>query len=433
MGKRKRDSTDVQPLKGGVSHATFSKVSEDTPQALAEKKSLAFYIRKGKKWVERATRYRVKRTFAFFEQRSTGRRNLPDDRRKMTKEIAKMHDWPADPYSAIVQSSDGKPLLCVFAQAAPPEKTPSYPAEPGTGAAGGSYHHYSIGPDGHPGRTVDVEPVSNATLSDDQHDGFTQEDVDLAYELSQVFHSQNQPHLDERDVRHAEDKGTTHDFSTWSGNGVEVRHCERKGVTHLAHVWHGQCQEKSPPSTLCRHHGNSGSGTVAFPEYYAAYQAAFDAGVWMRADPGPWIGRAIVYKLQVLPHVDGKDNGPTACFPTGSFSGGEAYFPDLGIKLAYRPRDIIIFFSGFLWHSVGFWKAEASPREKDDLAPGRVGHVHFFHDSTFQLLKDKPPGWIVHTAGGKRFVFPSSNVCIRALALDSLFHGCFLVLYFFLY
>lgn len=71
----------------------------------------------------------------------------------------------------------------------------------------------------------------------------------------------------------------------------------------------------------------------AFPIIYAKYQQAFDAGVWHEVDPGPWIGRAIVYKLQVFVHVDGLDDGPTAAFPTGYFSGGEAYFPDLKLKL----------------------------------------------------------------------------------------------------
>ncbi len=56
---------------------------------------------------------------------------------------------------------------------------------------------------------------------------------------------------------------------------------------------------------------------ATFPLVYAKYQQAFDAGVWLKVDPGPWIGRAIVYKLQVYVHVDGLDDGPTTTFPTG--------------------------------------------------------------------------------------------------------------------
>lgn len=71
----------------------------------------------------------------------------------------------------------------------------------------------------------------------------------------------------------------------------------------------------------------------AWPAFYEKYQKAFDAGVWEREDPGPFCGRAIVWKLQVMPHRDGLDAGPAACFPMGSFSGGELYLPDLQLKL----------------------------------------------------------------------------------------------------
>jgi hypothetical protein len=72
---------------------------------------------------------------------------------------------------------------------------------------------------------------------------------------------------------------------------------------------------------------------VSWPEDYEKYRKAFEAGVWVEDDPGPWLGRAIVWKLQVLPHRDGLDGGPTAIFCLGRFSGGECYLPDLHIKL----------------------------------------------------------------------------------------------------
>lgn len=71
---------------------------------------------------------------------------------------------------------------------------------------------------------------------------------------------------------------------------------------------------------------------VLFPEIYQEFQAAFDAGVWEREDPGPWLGRAIVYKLQVELHVDQQDLNPTASFPCGSFTGGEMVVPQLPTK-----------------------------------------------------------------------------------------------------
>lgn len=72
---------------------------------------------------------------------------------------------------------------------------------------------------------------------------------------------------------------------------------------------------------------------VAFPDYFVRYQAAFKAGVWTEVDPGPWLGRAIVWKLLVKTHMDGLDYGPTAIFNVGQYTGGELYLLDLEVKL----------------------------------------------------------------------------------------------------
>jgi hypothetical protein len=72
---------------------------------------------------------------------------------------------------------------------------------------------------------------------------------------------------------------------------------------------------------------------IAFPKEYAKYKEAFDAGVWYLEDSGPWLGRVLVYKLQVKPHVDRSDGGPTAIFNVGQYTGGELYMPDLNLKL----------------------------------------------------------------------------------------------------
>lgn len=71
---------------------------------------------------------------------------------------------------------------------------------------------------------------------------------------------------------------------------------------------------------------------VAFPEKYDQYRKAFEAGVWIQADPGPWLGRVIVYKLQVALHIDRNDDGPTACFPSGFFTGGALKVPQMNAK-----------------------------------------------------------------------------------------------------
>lgn len=72
---------------------------------------------------------------------------------------------------------------------------------------------------------------------------------------------------------------------------------------------------------------------AAFPEVYQDYRQAFEAGVWLKEDPGPFLGRAIIYKLQGKLHKDKKDVGPSVCFPTGAFSGGEMLVPQFGTKL----------------------------------------------------------------------------------------------------
>jgi hypothetical protein len=72
---------------------------------------------------------------------------------------------------------------------------------------------------------------------------------------------------------------------------------------------------------------------IAFPLEYETYRKAFEAGVWYQEDPGPWLGRAIVYKLQVNIHQDGNDGGPTAIFNVGQYVGGKLYLPDLRVKL----------------------------------------------------------------------------------------------------
>jgi hypothetical protein len=78
----------------------------------------------------------------------------------------------------------------------------------------------------------------------------------------------------------------------------------------------------------------AGIFSVCFPFFYEKYRNAFEAGVWLTSDPGPWLGRAVVFKLQVYMHRDGLDAGPCASFPMGFFTGGEAFLPDLEAKLA---------------------------------------------------------------------------------------------------
>lgn len=84
-----------------------------------------------------------------------------------------------------------------------------------------------------------------------------------------------------------------------------------------------------------------------FPDYYAQYEQAFKAGRWIAEDPGPFIGRAIVYKLQVECHRDVQDSGPSVCFPTGTFTGGNLIVPQLNSKFRQVLMLYLIFVVSF--------------------------------------------------------------------------------------
>lgn len=66
---------------------------------------------------------------------------------------------------------------------------------------------------------------------------------------------------------------------------------------------------------------------TVFPDIYAKYREAFEASIWFSEDPGPFLGCAIIYKLQGCLHKDCQDVGPSVWFLAGSFPGGEMLFP----------------------------------------------------------------------------------------------------------
>jgi len=214
---------------------------------------------------------------------------------------------------------------------------------------------------------------------------------------SQFLHNQLPPHYNPKDARHVEnaeimfykiwqDKKNTEqeqeealkqlelltfkDRANFANFESEEFGAERTGVTHLVHTWypkgHSVCKQWSsillsllilpkdrmvPSKDFLR----SGQGAqavlkyltdtqrtsaklagmfqAAFPEYYEKYKTAFLAGCWAEEDKGPWIGRAIVWKLQVGLHRDALDEGPAACFPCGNYKGGQLCLPDLDAKL----------------------------------------------------------------------------------------------------
>ncbi|KAF8240877.1 hypothetical protein L208DRAFT_1230812, partial [Tricholoma matsutake] len=136
-----------------------------------------------------------------------------------------------------------------------------------------------------------------------------------------------------------------------------------------------------------------------FPSVYAQYRKAFDAGVWLEEDPGPWLGRAIVYKLQVMLHTDQNDAGPTVSFPCGFFHGGEMQIPQFPGKFTYHPGHICLFLSADIFHKVAQWTPDCM-QSQVELTPGRIGSVFFFPEKSFELLCNKPAGWGKRTGYG---------------------------------
>src|SRR5690606_27430627 len=63
-------------------------------------------------------------------------------------------------------------------------------------------------------------------------------------------------------------------------------------------------------------------------------------------------GLAVVRNMAVEPHRDSKDmvDGYAAMMPWGKFEGSYLVLPELGIKLDFRPGDVILFRSAVLEH-----------------------------------------------------------------------------------
>lgn len=74
---------------------------------------------------------------------------------------------------------------------------------------------------------------------------------------------------------------------------------------------------------------------VLLPENYARYQQAFESGHFYKldVDPGPFLGRAVIWKMQLGLHKDMGDVGHSVSFGFGSYTGGHMIIPQLNLKL----------------------------------------------------------------------------------------------------
>ncbi|GLB45874.1 hypothetical protein LshimejAT787_3500020 [Lyophyllum shimeji] len=355
-------------------------------------------------------------------------------RAEAEKVMQEMEGWVSDPFSGTWGDKNDRRLLAVFSWHLNEKKDKPAADEASEGAdlpsQEASPHapvEYQTGPQGHPGRSLNDfesapeklrfrhgfpkaklsrhhEPRSTSTLSCTQT-------IDLTPKDSADLPGGNQVPAPE-DVRAS--------LGIQAGPPVGPV-LERVGVTHLVHGWEQQGHPGNfAVSTDIVRNANAAQTVewyfqatqsmarrlaamfkVAFPDYYQKYRRAFNAGVWTRSDPGPWLGRAIVWKLDVYMHRDGLDGGPTATFPMGAYQGGEFYLPDLRLKLTYRPGDVVISLSGLLYHAVGPWKPDLDAPQHGKITPGRISHVFFFPKKSLDVLEGKPPLWALRTGWGK--------------------------------
>ncbi|KDR65806.1 hypothetical protein GALMADRAFT_148389 [Galerina marginata CBS 339.88] len=334
--------------------------------------------------------------------------------------IEEMQNLEADACSGIWEDEDGNRLLCVFSSRirALPQALPEAELPQETSAEQVVRRLYP----GPKGRTLADVEQSKANNIGVYYDGIPNDLLIQYHQSAQLLHSFLPPVAAERDIRHPTDKVMQYKREGVGEENDKISF-EQTGVLHLVHAWHAQGHPNGllyPSSDISRtgqgtmavnHYFNSTRALalhlaecfkVAFPDIYTKYQKAFDAGVWNESDPGPWIGRAIVWKLPVLIHQDGLDDGPTAAFNVGSYKGGEMYLPDIRVKLAYRPGDLLIFLSGQLYHRVGDWEPLLMKKNQaHGLTPGRIGNVFFFPKTSYDVLKNKSPGWNKATMTGK--------------------------------
>ncbi|KAF8232938.1 hypothetical protein L208DRAFT_1269430, partial [Tricholoma matsutake] len=313
-------------------------------------------------------------------------------------------DSPADTCSGLWYDKENHLLAAIFAQRH--SKSDAGPARKQLPVKELLYY---TGPEG---RTMaDVEHAKLATLAV-HYNGLPPDAKLCTHEALQFMHSMLDP---EEPVAHRpgvqytlnevgkERVGVTHLVHTWSmqghheGNLTPSKDSLQGCQATMAVKWYYQVTEEVA-------HLLSAYFKKAFLEYHRQYSKAFSAGIWNLEDPGPWLGHALVYKLQVLPHIDGLDNGPTTCFPVAYFTGRAMHLSDLGLKLHYGLGDVIIFLSGWLYHTVQFW--EPAPPPNSELTSGCIRSVFFFPDNSLKGLKGKPLGWNVDTMTGS---FPSAS------------------------
>ncbi|KAF8677824.1 hypothetical protein AX14_004777 [Amanita brunnescens Koide BX004] len=352
--------------------------------------------------------------FSLAELKAENNEKDPELRKRFEDICAQLSDenHPCRPFSARYYDRDRKPLYSYFGVRWADDKTPKTMIM----LSGDLSEQY--------------KDRSNAVLQKGLrqgrkivHDGIGKDLRRLLHVETQALCSVIQPTRTGPELRHEYNLAEPNPRVMRYVVGEDGEKEERKGVFHLVHGWIQQVQKKkglfmSSPMTKSGNALGAIKGyyrnttrqakmleemfEAEFPEYYGNYRAAFDAGVTVDEDKGPWLGRAIIWKLDGALHTDRKDYGPAACVPFGLFTGGQMLVPQLMAKFSYKSGDVCLFESSHIWHKVApFSPTPHDPNRKDGLTPGRISTVFFFPEASYDILKDKPKGWADATNHGR--------------------------------
>jgi len=64
---------------------------------------------------------------------------------------------------------------------------------------------------------------------------------------------------------------------------------------------------------------------------------------------------------------------------------------------------VCIFYSSIIYHKVAKFQPSMQTEEQaqQKITPGRIGSVFFFPTASYEILRNKKPGWASRTAFGK--------------------------------
>jgi hypothetical protein len=155
-----------------------------------------------------------------------------------------------------------------------------------------------------------------------------------------------------------------------------------------------------------------------WPESFERFDHAFKSARLNKLNPGPWHGKAVVWKSDSHVHADTKDSEecPTSCVPIGQYTRGEMELFDMKTKIAYESGTVVAGLFTILGHRSKDWAPTPPPtveRGKEwqmwGLTPGRFTIVSFFHENVLKKLEKRGRGWGQKTLLGHRKVLPAAS------------------------